>query len=257
MLIIDGTIGFAGGAGIADQWYTGVKRDAKWRDTMIRLQGPVISSLQSAFAQNWLRVTGEILTGEDYFRFEPGAGQATTLVVSSTPAAGSTKARTLFQILLACAKQRIYINTPYFLPDRSARQAIIDAVRNRKLDVKIITPGVHADHALTRDSSRSLYGALLKAGVKIYEYQPSMIHVKALMVDDLWAVVGSTNFDSRSFELNDEVNVAVLDRAVTLRLIEDFHRDLALSHIVTYEDWCKTTRFRLYERLEALLAKQE
>lgn len=262
MLIIDGRVGFVGGAGIADQWYTGVKGNARWRDTAVRLKGPVVYSLQSAFAQNWLRVSGEILTSEDYFPFDPNGSEessdgAIAFVVNSTPAAGSTRARILFQALIASAKKRIYINTPYFLPDRSARQAIIEAVCDRKLDVKIITPGVHADHALTRDSSRNLYGALLRKGVEIYEYQAAMIHVKALIVDDLWAVVGSTNFDSRSFELNDEVNVAIMDRAVTYRLLADFQRDLAQSRLVTYKEWCKKTRFRLYERLESLLAKQE
>lgn len=261
ILVVDGKIGFVGGAGIADQWYTGVKRNPRWRDTAVRLEGPVVSSLQSAFAQNWLRVTGEILTGRNYFDFAETAGadawDTTAFVVNSTPAAGSTRARILFQTLIASAKEKIYINTPYFLPDRSARQAIVEAVRDRGLDVKIITPGVHADHALTRNSSRSLYGPLLKNGVAIYEYKPSMIHVKALMVDDLWCVVGSTNFDSRSFDINDEVNVAICDRKVTARLLEDFHRDLAESERVTYGDWAKSMRFRLYERLEALLAKQE
>ncbi|MBV8573138.1 MAG: cardiolipin synthase B [Acidobacteriaceae bacterium] len=262
MLIVDGKVGFVGGAGIADQWYTGLKGHARWRDTAVRLEGPLVPSLQSAFAQNWLRVSGEILTGSDYFSFDPRehadrSSEAATFVVNSTPAAGSTRARILFQTLIASAKERIYINTPYFLPDRSARQAIIEAARDRKLDVKIITPGKHADHALTRNSSRTLYGALLKNGVEIYEYQPSMIHVKALIVDDMWAVVGSTNFDSRSFELNDEVNVAFLDRAVTGRLVEDFHRDLAQSQLITYKEWGKRARFRVYERLESLLAKQE
>jgi cardiolipin synthase len=257
MLIVDGRVGFVGGAGIADQWYTGIGKHKRWRDTAVRMEGPVVSSLQSVFAQNWLRVAGEILTGEDYFSFPPGDGHCVSLVVNSTPSAGSTRARILFQALIASAQRKIYINTPYFLPDRSARHAIIHAVRDRNVDVKIITPGVQSDHAFTRNSSRSLYGTLLKHGVKIYEYQPSMIHVKALMIDDIWAVVGSTNFDYRSFELNDEVNVAVLDPAVTCRLVEDFERDLAQSELVTYEDWRRKARYRIYERFEALLVKQE
>lgn len=262
LLVIDGKIGFVGGAGIADQWYTGMKGNPRWRDTAVRLEGPVVCSLQSAFAQNWLRVNGEILTGADNFNFGESASresgrETTAFIVNSTPAAGSTRARILFQMLITSAKEKIYINTPYFLPDRSARQAIIEAVRDRKLEVKIITPGVHADHALTRNSSRSLYGPLLKSGVEIYEYRTSMIHVKALMIDDLWSVVGSTNFDSRSFDINDELNVAIPDRAVTARLIQDFHRDLAQSDQVTYDQWRKSMRFRAYERLESLLAKQE
>ena len=119
------------------------------------------------------------------------------------------------------------MNTPYFLPDRSARRAIIKAARDRGVEVKIITPGDNSDEKLTRASSREIYGTLLKHGVKIYEYKPSMIHVKALMVDDCWSVVGSTNFDYRSFDLNDEVNLAMLNRQVTRRLADDFETDLS------------------------------
>ncbi len=257
MLIIDGTSGFIGGAGIADQWYTGFKKKPRWRDTVVRAEGPVIASLQSAFAQNWLRVAGEILTGEEYFAFPGGRGKSVGLIITSTPSAGSTRARTLFQLLIASARERIYISTPYFLPDLSARQAIVDAVRNRGVEVKILTPGVRSDHAFTRNSSRTLYGPLLKRGVQIYEYQPAMIHVKAMMIDDLWAVVGSTNFDHRSFELNDEVNLAVFDPGVALRLVQDFEKDLQESREITYQEWVRTSRFRIYDRFESLLSKQE
>ena len=257
LLIIDGTTGFIGGAGIADQWYRGLKGKPRWRDTMVRVEGPVVSSLQSAFAQNWLRVAGEIITGDEYFPFPEGNGKSVGLVITSTPSAGSTRARTLFQLLIAGAQRRIYIATPYFLPDLSARQAIVDAIRDRGVEVKILTPGIHSDHAFTRNSSRTLYGPLLKRGVQIYEYQAAMIHVKALMIDDSWSVVGSTNFDHRSFELNDEVNLAVFDPEVAERLTRDFERDLAESKQITYEEWRRTSRFRIYDRFESLLSKQE
>jgi cardiolipin synthase len=257
MLIVDGRVGFVGGAGIADQWYTGVKDNLRWRDTVVRMEGPVVSSLQSVFAQNWLRVAGEILTGDEYFAFPRGSGGSVGMIVHSTPSAGSTRARTLFQVLIASANKCIYINTPYFLPDLSARRAIIAAVRDRGVNVKIITPGRRSDHAFTRNSSRTFYGALLKHGVEIYEYQPAMIHVKALMVDDCWAVVGSTNFDHRSFELNDEVNLAILDPAVTRRLARDFENDLIESKRISYEKWRRASRFNFYDRLQALLSKQE
>jgi cardiolipin synthase len=257
MLIVDGRIGFAGGAGIADQWYTGVKNHPRWRDTVVRMEGPVVASLQSVFAQNWLRVAGEILTGDEYFAFPQGSGGSIGMIVHSTPSAGSTRARTLFQVLIASASKCIYINTPYFLPDLSARQAIISAIRDRGVKVKIITPGRRSDHAFTRNSSRTFYGALLKHGAEIYEYQPAMIHVKALMVDDCWAVVGSTNFDHRSFELNDEVNLAILDPAVTQRLARDFEHDLSESQKISYEKWHRASRFNFYDRLQALLSKQE
>ncbi len=257
LLIVDGKIGFIGGAGIDDQWYKGRRNHPRWRDTVVRVEGPAVASLQSAFAQNWLRVAGEILTHDDYFSFSSGEGGSIGLVVNSTPAAGSTRARILFQTLIACAKETIYISTPYFLPDRSAREAIEQAVQERNVQVKILTPGRHADHSMTRSSSRRLYGSLLKHGAEIYEYEPAMIHVKAMMVDHQWAVVGSTNFDHRSFELNDEVNLAILDPAVAKRLVEDFHRDLTQSTRITYEDWRRKTHFRLYELLESLLDKEE
>lgn len=257
MLIVDGACGFIGGAGIADQWYRGLKKNARWRDTVVRVEGPVVASLQSAFAQNWLRVAGEIITGDEYFSFPDGAGNSVGLIITSTPAAGSTRARTLFQLLIASARERIYISTPYFLPDLSARQAIVEAALNRGVEVKILTPGTHSDHAFTRNSSRTLYGPLLKRGVRIYEYRPAMIHVKAMMVDDQWAIVGSTNFDHRSFELNDEVNLAILDHSVTQRLVHDFESDLRDSVEVTYEEWLRTSRLRIHDRFESLLSKQE
>jgi len=257
LLLVDGRLGFIGGAGIADQWYKGHKRHPRWRDTVLCVEGPAVASLQSVFAQNWLRVAGEVLTQADAFWFGDGDGNSTAFVVNSTPAAGATRARILFQMLIASAREKIYISTPYFLPDRSARRAIAQAARDRNVQVKILTPGVRSDHAFTRSSSRQLYGSLLKNGVEIYEYQPAMIHVKTMMVDDMWAVAGSTNFDHRSFEINDEVNVAILDPDVTKRLAKDFERDLEQSVPIRYEEWRRTARYRVFERVEALFQKQE
>jgi cardiolipin synthase A/B len=257
LMIVDGVTGFIGGAGIADQWYHGLGNKPRWRDTVICAKGPVVSGLQSVFAENWLRVSGEILCSSEYFQFPEGTGRSIGLVVNSTPAGGSTRSRILFQTLIAAAKDKIYISTPYFLPDRSARGAIIEAVRDRGVQVKILTPGKKSDHALTRNSSRLHYGQLLKHGIDIHEYEAAMIHVKAMMVDDQWAVVGSTNFDNRSFAINDEVNLAILDAAVTKRLVEDFERDLASSKQITYEDWQRKSRFQFYEHLQGLLEKQE
>lgn len=257
LLIVDGRIGFIGGAGIADHWYRGSRRHAQWRDTVCRITGPVAVSVQSVFAENWLRVTGEILTGDEYFRpMETGAG-STAMVVASSPAAGSTRARILFQLLMACARKRIYITTPYFLPDRSARKAVRQAVRDRNVDVRILTPGRRSDHATTRNSSRRLYGPILKAGAKIYEYRPAMIHAKVMIVDDIWSVTGSTNFDYRSFQLNDEVNLAVREPLLAARLTEDFHRDLSQSEEITYEEWRKRARYRVFDWLGSLIEKQE
>ena len=262
LMVIDGRVAFIGGAGIADHWYTGEKGKPRWRDTVLKVEGSLVPSLQAVFAQNWLRVAGEVLTGEEYFQFKGSAKDGTFqdvpgMTVSSTPAAGSTPARVLFQLLIASAKKRIYISTPYFLPDKSARLAIIKAVHERGVEVKILTPGRRSDQALTRSSSRARYGSLLKNGIEIHEYEPAMIHVKAMMVDGCWAVVGSTNFDYRSFDLNDEVNLALLNEPVTERLMADFERDLADSKRVTYDEWRKKMRFRLLSRVFSLLDREE
>jgi cardiolipin synthase len=224
---------------------------------MMRVEGPSVPALQAVFAQNWLRVSGEILTGDEYFQFSEESDRSSALVVGSTPAAGATQARILFQLLISCARKCIYISTPYFLPDRSARRAIALAARERNVEVKILTPGDNSDQRLTRASSRHLYGSLLKEGVKIYEYKPSMNHTKAMMIDDCWVVIGSTNFDYRSFAINDEVNIALLDPSVTRRVAQDFERDLSNSKEITYEDWRKKFRFRLADRLFSVLERQE
>lgn len=257
LMIVDGRVAFIGGAGIADQWYTGKNGNPRWRDTVVRVHGPLVASLQSVFAQNWLRVAGEILTGDDYFQFPDRNGGDAGLVVGSTPAAGSTSARILYQVLIASAQKQIYISTPYFLPDRSARQAIIQAVRERGVKVKILTPGLRSDQIMTRASSRQLYGSLLKHGIEIHEYESAMIHVKAMMVDGCWAIVGSTNFDYRSFDLNDEVNLAVFNPRVTRQLEDDFERDLTHSRLMTYDAWRRKMRFRLADHVFSLLERQE
>src|SRR5579884_234302 len=237
LLVCDGRIGFIGGAGIADQWFHGRKGKPRWRDTMVHVSGDAVPNLQATFAENWLEASGELLVGADYFpRFEGGSGSH-VLVINSTPTAGgSTRARMLFQVLLASATKSIHITTPYFLPDGSMSQELVRAVI-RGVEVKIITPGRHSDHMLTRSSSRRSYGALLKAGARIFEYQPAMIHAKILTIDGLWSVVGSTNFDNRSFGLNDEVNLAACDTSFAARLDEDFARDLADSREITYQAW--------------------
>jgi cardiolipin synthase A/B len=265
LIIIDGEIGFIGGAGFADHWLRGDSKNPRWRDTMFRIEGSIVTSLQATFVENWLEASGEILTGEDYFplcEVESGRGiekRSAELIVNSSPSTGlSTRARILFQTLLASAQDSIHITTPYFLPDKSARDELIRALRERDVKVKIITPGKHSDHFLTRRSSRRLYGELLKAGAQICEYQPAMIHAKVMVIDGLWSVVGSTNFDSRSFGLNDEVNLAACDPELATRLNRDFAHDLAESRDVSYKEWRQRSIFeRLQEWLGWVLERQQ
>ena len=173
-------------------------------------------------------------------------------MVNSTPSAGrSTRARMLFQILLASARESIQITSPYFLPDRSLMAELVRAAR-RGVRIEVLVPGAWNNHPITRLESRRRYGALLEAGVRIHEYQPSMIHAKVLVVDGQWTVLGSTNFDSRSFGLNDEVNVAILERELAARLQADFARDLTRSRAISLEEW---RRRPFAERLAAALGR--
>ncbi|HSB12746.1 MAG TPA: phospholipase D-like domain-containing protein [Blastocatellia bacterium] len=259
LLIVDGKVGFIGGAGFADHWLYGKRNGLRWRDTMFRVEGEAVTDLQSTFVENWLEASGEVLAGIEYFPQTAPAGRARVLVVDSSPSVGeSTRARFLFQTLLASARESIYIATPYFLPDRSAREEMVRAIRDRGVKIKILTPGKKTDHLLTRTSSRRLYGPLLRAGAEIFEYLPSMMHAKVMIIDGLWSVVGSTNLDNRSFGLNDEVNLAALDTELAVRLQEDFARDLADSLAVSYDEWKRRSLFeRAHEWLGWVLERQQ
>jgi len=245
LLVVDGRIAFCGGADMADEWLYERDGEQPWRDTVFAFRGEAVNGLQSTFAENWLESAGEILADGDYFPLTRGRehqsdGSTAALVVNSTPsAARGTRAHILYQMLLAYAGKTIHITTPYFLPDRGTLAEIIKAIKERGVKVMVLVPGTHADHLMTRVSSRRRYGDLLKAGAEIYEYQPAMIHAKTMVIDGVWSVVGSTNFDNRSFGLNDEVNVAVRGHAMATRLEEDFMQDLAESKRITYEDWKK------------------
>lgn len=257
VLVVDGEVAFVGGIGVADYWVGPRGRGRPWRDSMIQVSGPLAMGLQSSFAENWLEAAGEILPDAE-FEAGPGAGEATppgpevALVVNSAPSEGrSTRARTLFQILVASARESIRIASPYFIPDRRLCAELVEAVR-RGVSVTVLVPGRWNNHPLTRLASRRRYGQLLEGGVAIHEYQPAMMHAKILIVDHLWSVVGSTNFDNRSFGLNDEVNVAVLQKALAARLEADFAADLAESAAMTLEQW---RRRALAERAFASVAR--
>jgi cardiolipin synthase len=237
LLIVDGNVGFIGGAGVGDHWFNGVRGHARWRDTMVRVEGEAVSNLQATFAENWLASSGELLVGEGYFPKLACQRRTAALVVNSTPTmGGSTRARVLFQLLVVSARRSIAITTPYFLPDKNLAQELCHAIE-RGVRVRILVPGQKSDHLLTRSTSRAGYGRLLKAGAEIYEYEPAMIHAKVLCVDGVWAVVGSTNFDNRSFGLNDEVNLAAYDGDLAARLERDMAEDLQQSARVSLQQW--------------------
>jgi cardiolipin synthase A/B len=236
--IVDGSVAFIGGAGFADWWAISKNDEPRWRDTVVRIQGEAVRALQGTFIENWLEASGEILDGPDYFpRLTAGAGQVTALVITSSPSSGgSTRSRILFQTLLAAARKSIYITTPYFLPDESMRAEMVRA-RKRGVSVNILVPGKKNDHALTYSSGRRAYGDLLAAGANIYEYQPAMIHAKIAVIDGVWSVLGSANIDNRSFGINDEVNLAVLDAQVAATLTANFDDDVAHAARIDLATW--------------------
>lgn len=237
LMIVDGRIGFIGGAGIADQWYTGTGGNPRWRDSAVRVEGEAVCNLQATFAENWLATSGELLIGDAYFPRIQCDNPLVSMVVNSTPTVGgSTRARILFQLLVASARRSISITTPYFLPDKSLMEDLCHAVE-RGVRLRVLVPGRKSDHMVTRSTSRAGYGELLKAGAAVYEYQPAMIHAKILCIDDLWTVVGSTNFDNRSFGINDEVNLAMRNAAVAMRFERDTALDLDQSRRISLEEW--------------------
>ncbi|MDB5824168.1 MAG: phospholipase D/Transphosphatidylase [Herminiimonas sp.] len=243
LMVVDGKTGFIGGAGIGTAWAEGERGQRPWRDTVVRLSGPIAAALQTAFVENWLEAAGEILTDRVVYPAQNTHLQATvmheklSIVVASAPSAGrATRARILFQMVLGAARSSICINSPYFLPDRALRRELLRAVE-RGVKVTVVVPGVHNNHLMTRIASRRHYGELLEGGVAIHEYEPGMIHAKILIVDALWSVIGSTNFDNRSFGLNDEVNLAAMDRDLAQRLMVDFENDLRRSRRVELAEW--------------------
>jgi cardiolipin synthase len=258
ILVIDGTVAFVGGAGIADWWMkaSGTDRPA-WRDTMVRLEGPVAAALQGVFVENWLEACGEILSGPEYFPDVPHDGNTTAIVVRSSPSDRATVSRVAFQVLIEGAEHDVRIATPYFLPDRTLRAALAGTSK-RGVRITIVVPGPRTDQRWVRIASRRMYGELLAAGVRILEYEPAMTHVKTLLVDNHWAIVGTTNVDNRSFEHNDEVNVALLDPAINERLLNDFERDVQSSREVTLEAWKRRPRWeRMIGPIVWILERQQ
>jgi cardiolipin synthase len=203
---------------------------------MARVEGPIVAALQGIAAENWLECCGEILTGPDYFPDLEPVGGTTAFVVKSSPSDRATASRVTFQLLMEGADRHVHITTPYFLPDRAMRRALKE-VRGRGVAVGVIVPGRCTDQRWVRLASRRMWGELLKAGVRIFEYRDTMIHAKVLVCDGLWSVIGTTNIDNRSFEHNDEVNVALYDAAVSKRLLTDYERDILDSEEITLERW--------------------
>jgi len=235
LLIVDGRIGFTGGVGIADEWNGDARSPSEWRDNHYRVEGPAVAEFQAAFAEHWIEATGELLMGDRFFPQLVAAGEHAAQVVVS-----STHQRNVMHLMLmtalASAQRSVRIASPYFVPDELMRRQILDA-RKRGVDIRIIVPGPQIDARIVRKASRHLWGDLLRAGVKISEFQPTFFHCKLVIVDDIWTSVGSTNIDDRALRLNDEANINLFDRDFAGTQMAVFDRDAASSKPYTFSDW--------------------
>jgi len=256
LLVVDGEVGFTGGVGIADKWRGNAQDDDHWRDTHFRAQGPVVAQMQAVFNDNWVKATGRVLDGDGYFPALSPKGNQTAQMFSSSPTGGSESMHLMYLMVITAARHSIVLSSSYFVPDDLAIQALVDA-RKRGVRVRIITPGTKTDSETVRSASRAEWGRLLAAGVEIFEYQPTMFHCKVLVADDLLVSVGSTNFDNRSFALNDEANLNVLDAGFAKQQVQVFEDDLKHARRITLEAWARRPwTQKLAERTASLIGSQ-
>lgn len=237
VLVVDGTLGFTGGVGFADPWRGNADSKEHWRDTQVRVEGPAVRGLQRAFQENWSETTGEALVGDEFFPGLSQPGASAVAVVPSSPLAPMSGAGRVYSISLAAATKEIWIANSYFLPDDTASGLLVAAVK-RGVDVRVIVPSdEHSDVPATKAAGRSSFGTLLEGGVKIFEYEPTMFHLKTMVVDGVFSTVGSANFDDRSFHLNEEVNLFVYDGEFAGRMKESYRRDLGRCRPYTLAMW--------------------
>lgn len=256
VLVVDGQVGFTGGVGIADQWRGDAQDTEHWRDTHFRAEGPVVAQMQAVFNDNWLKATGRVLDGEAYFPHLPPRGAQPAQMFSSSPTGGSESMHLMYLMVITAARRSIELSSSYFVPDELAVGALVEAAR-RGVRVRIIVPGTTIDSETVRKASRALWGPLLTAGVEIWEYQPTMFHCKVLVADGLLVSVGSTNFDNRSFRLNDEANLNVLDAAFAQQQTAIFEADLKRARRITLQAWNeRPLREKALERAASLLGSQ-
>jgi len=256
LLVVDGRVGFTGGVGIADVWSGNAQDPKHWRDTHFRIEGPAVAQMQSAFMDNWVEVTGEVLHGEPYFPSIAQHGEHYAQVFTSSPGGGAESMQLMYLLSIAAAAKTIRMSASYFVPDDVAIAMFVAAMK-RGVKVQIILPGPHIDTEIVRRASRSTWGKLLRAGAEIYEYQPTMFHCKVMVVDELWTSVGSTNFDNRSFAVNDEANLNIHDGEFARRQVEIFEQDLKMSRRITAEEWeHRPWTEKLWEHTLGLLSSQ-
>ena len=254
MLVADGRVAITGGSGVSEKWTGDGRVEGHWRDTDVRIEGPAARNIQSAFFENWREATGELLGGDRYLSNGRAAGQGRAQVIKSSPLGGYDM-YTMYLLAIGSARRSVHLTNPYFLPDDRMEHALLAAAA-RGVRVVALTPG-KIDHNVVRAASRRGFGRLLLGGIEIFEYQAALLHSKTMVIDGVWATIGSTNFDNRSFALNDELNVVLYDRAAVERLEAAFEADVAHARRVTYEAWQnRGLKTKLLERLVLPLESQ-
>jgi len=256
LLVVDGMVGFTGGVGIADNWTGNAQDPDHWRDNHYRLEGPAVAQMQAAFMDNWTKVSGAVLHGDPFFPEQNPAGPMFAQVFQSSSQGGSESVHLMYLLSIAAATKTIDLAMAYFVPDQITSEALVSAMK-RGVKVRLILPGKHTDTHFVRNASRASWGPLLEAGALIHEYEPTMYHVKLLIVDGLWSSVGSTNFDARSFRLNDEANLNVYDADFARLQFETFEADLKRARRITHEQWeARPWQEKLKERAAGLFSSQ-
>jgi cardiolipin synthase len=256
LLVVDGQVAFTGGVGIAPEWTGNAQDPGHWRDSHYLVRGPAVAQMQATFLDNWLKVTGRVLHGDRYFPHLAPVGSQRAQMFSSSPSSGSESMQLMYHLAITAAEHSIDLSVAYFVPDKLTHKLLMDALE-RGVRVRLVTPGEHTDTETVKAASRATWGPLLKAGAEIYEYTPTMYHCKVMIVDQLLVSVGSTNFDNRSFRLNDEANLNVYDARFAKRQTQVFEDDIRRSRRVTYDDWLnRPLREKVHEKLTALLRSQ-
>ena len=242
VLVVDGAVAFTGGIGLADHWLGDAQNEDQWRDTHFKVTGPAVRALEASFYENWLESGGGSVPALDPERPPEGTG-ARSIVVWSNPTGGASNVKLMYLLSIAGARSQIDIQSPYFILDESTRWSLA-AARMRGVRIRVLTEGELTDAKPVKLASRDGYDGLLEAGYEIYEYEPTMMHVKAMVVDGVWSVIGSANFDNRSFELNDELTIGVHDRELAAALIADFDRDTTRAKKLELNAWRDRSRLQ-------------
>ncbi|MEO6031448.1 MAG: phospholipase D-like domain-containing protein [Burkholderiaceae bacterium] len=256
LLVVDGRIGFTGGVGIAPQWTGNAQDPEHWRDSHFQIDGPVVAQIQAAFLDNWVKATGEVLHGPNYFPVLEPVGDGLGQVFSSSPSGGSENMHLMYLFAIKAVSHSIDLSASYFVPDELTSDALVEAMQ-RGVKLRIVVPGPHIDSETVRSASRARWGPLLAAGALIAEYQPTMFHCKVMIVDGLLVSVGSTNFDNRSFRLNDEATLNIVDADFAAEQTTVFEADLEHAQAISHAQWlARPWREKLGDRLASLIGAQ-